>query len=46
LACPGEVREILVVLNDPPVHVAGDGARTPTVSATFDLALELRALLL
>jgi hypothetical protein len=46
LACSGEVWEILVVLDDPPVHVAGDGACTPTVSMTFDLALELRALLL
>ena len=31
-----------VVLDDPPVHVAGHGTRTPTVS----MALELRVFLL
>jgi hypothetical protein len=45
LACPCEVREILVILDDPLVHVAGNGACTPTVSVVFDLTLELRALL-
>ena len=42
LACPGEVWEGFVILDDPPVHVAGRGARTPTVS----VALELRVFLL
>jgi hypothetical protein len=28
LACPGEVREILIILDDPPIHVTGDGAHT------------------
>jgi hypothetical protein len=42
----GEVREILIILDDPLVHVTGDGACTPTVSAAFDLVLELSALLL
>ena len=42
LACPGEVWEGFVVLDDPPVHVAGHSARTPTVS----VALELRVFLL
>ena len=42
LACPGEVWEGLVVLDDPPVHVAGHDARTSTVS----VALKLRAFLL
>jgi hypothetical protein len=40
------VWEILIILDDPPVHVMGDGARTPTISIAFDLALELRVLLL
>jgi hypothetical protein len=40
----GEVRENLVILDDPLVHIMGDGARTPIVSATLDL--KLRALLL
>jgi hypothetical protein len=40
------MQEIIIVLDDPPVHVTGDGAHTPTVSAVFDLTLELRALLL
>jgi hypothetical protein len=40
------VQEILVVLDDPSVHVVGDDARTPIISAAFDLALELCALLL
>jgi hypothetical protein len=46
LACSGEVREIFIVLDDPLVHVVSEGTRTPTVSAVFDLTLELRALLL
>ena len=46
LACPSEVRDASVVLDDPPVYVAGDGACTATVSAAFDLTLELRTLLL
>jgi hypothetical protein len=41
LAHPGEVREITTVLDDPPVYIAGDGVRTPTVSAALDLALKL-----
>ena len=43
LACPGEVWEGFVVLDDPPVHVVGHGARTPTVSVALDLRLKLRA---
>ena len=46
LACLGEVWEGFVVLNDPPVHVIGHGACTPTVSMALDLSLELRAFLL
>ena len=43
LACPGEVWEGFVVLDDPPVHVAGHGERTSPVSVALDLSLELRA---
>ena len=46
LACPGEVWEGFIVLDDPPVHVAGHNARTPTVSMALDLLLELHAFLL
>jgi hypothetical protein len=46
LACPGEVWQTLVVLDDPPVHVMDDGTHTPTISTVFDLMLELRVLLL
>ena len=46
LACPGEVWEGFVILDDPPVHVAGHGARTPTVSVALDLSLELYVFLL
>ena len=42
LACPGEVWEGFIILNDPSVHVAGHGTCTPTVS----VALELRTFLL
>ena len=46
LACPGEVWEGFVVLDDPLVHVTGHGTCTPTVSVSLDLSLELRAFLL
>ena len=46
LACPGEVWEGFIILDDPPVHVVGHGARTPTISMALDLLLELRAFLL
>ena len=46
LACPGEVWEGFLILDDLPVQVAGHGARTPTVSVALDLSLELRAFLL
>ena len=46
LACPGEVWEGSIIFYDPPVHIAGHGTRTPTVSATLNLSLELYALLL
>jgi hypothetical protein len=45
LACPGEEWGALVVLEDLLIHVAGIGARTPTISATCDLLLELGVLL-
>jgi hypothetical protein len=40
------VREIPIILDDPPVHVTDDGMHMPTVSVMFDLTLELYALLL
>ena len=46
LACLGEVWEGFVVLDDPPVHVAGHSAHTPTISVALDLSLELCAFLL
>jgi hypothetical protein len=46
LACLSKVREILIILDDPPIHVMGNSAHTPTISAAFNLTLELHALLL
>ena len=46
LACPGEVWEGFIVLDDPPVHVVSHSARTPTVSVVLNLSPELRAFLL
>ena len=46
LACPGEVGEASVILDDPPVYVMGDGACTTTVSAAFNLTLKHHTLLL
>ena len=38
--------EVFIVLDDPPVHIAGRGARTLTIFVALDLSLELRAFLL
>ena len=46
LARLGEVWEGFIVLDDPPVHAMGHGARTPAVSMALNLLLELRAFLL
>ena len=46
LTCPGEMRECLIVLDDPPVHVTGHGTCVPLVFVALDLAIELRAFLL
>ena len=46
LACPGEVWEGFIILNDPSVHIIGHGTRMPTVSMALNLLLELRAFLL
>ena len=35
--------EGFIVLNDPPIHIVGHGARTPAVSMMLDLSLELLA---
>ena len=46
LARSDEVWEGFIVLDDSPIHVAGHGACTPTVSVVLDLSLELHAFLL
>ena len=46
LACPGEVWEGFIILDDALVHVTNHGMRTPTVSVALDLSLELRTFLL
>jgi len=46
LAYLGKVWEASVVLDDPSVYVMGDGARTASVFAVFDLMLEFHMLLL
>ena len=46
LACPGEVWEGFVILDDPSVHITGHGTCTPTVSMALDLSLKLCSFLL
>ena len=46
LARPGEVWEGFIVLDDPPVHIAGHGTCALTVPMALDLSLKLRAFLL
>ena len=46
LACPDELWEASDVTVDPLVYVMGDGARTTTVSTSFDFVLELHMVLL
>ena len=46
LARPDEVWEGSIVLDDPPVHIMGHGAHTPTISMVLNLLLELLMLLL
>ena len=46
LACPDEVWEGFIVLDDPLVHITGHSTRTPTISMAFDLLLELPGFLL
>jgi hypothetical protein len=38
--------KVIVILDDPLVHVAGHGACTPAISAASNFTLELYALLL
>ena len=45
LACPSEVRKGFIVGDDPLVHVTGHNSCAPTVSAAFDLPIDLRVLL-
>ena len=46
MACPCEVWECFIVLDDPLVHVMEHGTRTHTISMALDLSLELHAFLL
>ena len=46
LACPGEVWEGFIVLDDPPIHIADHGTHMPTVSMALDLLFELHVFLL
>ena len=46
LAHPGEVWEDIIILDDPPIHVAGHGACAPTVSTVLYLLIGLHAFLL
>ena len=46
LGCPGEVWEGFIVLDDPPIHITGHGARTPTIFMVLNLSFELCAFLL
>jgi len=46
LACSSKVRERLIILDDPLVHVTGHGACAPPVSMALNLAIKLRAFLL
>ena len=44
LACPSEVRKGFIIGDDPSVYVTGHGACAPTVSAVFDLLIDLHVL--
>ena len=46
LARTGKVWEAFIIRDDPLVHVAGHGARAPTVSMVLNLMIELRVFLL
>ena len=46
LAFAGEVRERLIILDDPQVHVTGHGACASPVSMALDLMIKLHAFLL
>ena len=43
LAHSGKARKGFIVSDDPSVHVMGPGARAPTVSAAFNLSIDLHA---
>ena len=44
LARPGEARKGFIIGDDPSVYVTGHDACAPTVSAAFDLLIDLRVL--
>ena len=41
LACPGEVWEGFIILDDPMIHVVGHYARAPTISVSLELRMFL-----
>ena len=45
MACLSEVRKGFIVGDDPSVYVTGHGMCAPTVSAAFDLPIDLRVFL-
>ena len=42
MVCPSDVRKGFIVGDDPSVYVTGHGVCAPTVSAAFDLPIDLR----
>ena len=44
LTCPSEVRKGFTIGDDPSVHVMGHGVCMPTISAAFDLLIDLHVL--
>ena len=42
LAYPSKVRKGFIIGDDPSVYVTGHGACAPTISAAFDLPIDLR----
>ena len=44
LAYPSEVRKGFIIGDDPSVHVTGHGACARTISAAFNLPIDLRVL--
>ena len=45
LACSSKVRKGFIISDDPSIHITGHGTCAPTVSAAFDLPIDLRVFL-